>query len=87
MSSPQGGVDIEEVAHNTPALIFKEPVDVSLGLSPAQASRVAMNLGFTGEKKREAEKQIQRLYDLFVGVDASQVEVNPFGETPDGRGM
>lgn len=34
----------------------------------------------------QAMEQMRQLYKLFMGVDAMQVEVNPFGETPDGRG-
>lgn len=45
-----------------------------------------MNLEFTGKSLEVATEQILRLYDLFVSVDATQVEINPFGETPDGRG-
>ncbi|XP_073771600.1 succinate--CoA ligase [GDP-forming] subunit beta, mitochondrial isoform X1 [Danio rerio] len=55
VGSPQGGMDIEEVAAATPELIFK------------------------------AADQIKRLYDLFLKVDATQVEVNPLGETPEGQ--
>ena len=47
---------------------------------------MARNLGFTGDKQAVAAEQIKRLYELFVKVDATQVEINPFGETPDGRG-
>lgn len=85
VASPQGGVDIEEVAASTPQLIFKEPIDITVGVTDEQAHRVALNLGFDGKKLPVAKDQIKRLYNLFIGVDASQVEVNPFGETPDGR--
>ena len=48
--------------------------------------RLASNLGFKGDITAYAALQIKRLYNLFIGVDATQVEVNPFGETPDGQG-
>ena len=48
---------------------------------------MAKNLQFTGEKLKEAAQQIERLYELFMKVDATQVEINPFGETPDGKGI
>jgi succinyl-CoA synthetase beta subunit len=35
---------------------------------------------------QQAASQIKKLYDLFIKVDATQVEINPFGETPDGQG-
>lgn len=47
---------------------------------------MAVNLEFKGSQLTEAAQQIQRLYDLFLKVDATQVEINPFGETPDGQG-
>ena len=52
-----------------------------------QALSLATNLGFKGDLIGYAALQIKRLYNLFIGVDATQVEINPFGETPDGQGM
>ncbi|EDQ91045.1 uncharacterized protein MONBRDRAFT_21309 [Monosiga brevicollis MX1] len=85
VGSPEGGVDIEEVAERSPELIFKEPVDINEGVQDAQLERMATNLGFTGAKHEKAKKEMKQLYELFMGVDASQVEINPFAETPDGR--
>ena len=47
---------------------------------------MASNLGFTGDKQKAAAEQITNLYKLFLDVDATQVEINPFGETDDGEG-
>eukprot|EP00055_Hartaetosiga_balthica_P003872 m.9218 g.9218 ORF g.9218 m.9218 type:complete len:424 (+) comp3406_c0_seq1:35-1306(+) len=85
MGSPAGGVDIEEVAASTPHLIFKEVVDITKGVQNDQLERMATNLGFEGQKKNDAMEEMRKLYDLFIGVDATQVEINPFAETPDGR--
>uniref|UniRef100_A0A8C9S609 Succinate--CoA ligase [GDP-forming] subunit beta, mitochondrial n=1 Tax=Scleropages formosus TaxID=113540 RepID=A0A8C9S609_SCLFO len=85
VGSPQGGVDIEEVAAKTPELIFKEVIDIFEGVRDEQALRMAVNLGFKGPLERQAADQIKKLYDLFLKVDATQVEVNPLGETPEGR--
>uniref|UniRef100_A0A671MDP0 Succinate--CoA ligase [GDP-forming] subunit beta, mitochondrial n=1 Tax=Sinocyclocheilus anshuiensis TaxID=1608454 RepID=A0A671MDP0_9TELE len=85
VGSPQGGVDIEEVASTTPELIFKEVIDIFEGVRDDQALRMAANLGFKGPLERQAADQIKRLYDLFLKVDATQVEVNPLGETPEGQ--
>ncbi|XP_056887278.1 succinyl-CoA ligase [GDP-forming] subunit beta, mitochondrial [Takifugu flavidus] len=85
VGSPQGGVDIEEVAASNPELIFKEVIDIFEGVRDDQALRMAANLGFKGALQRQAADQIKRLYDLFLKVDATQVEVNPFGETPEGQ--
>uniref|UniRef100_G3MRL7 Succinate--CoA ligase [GDP-forming] subunit beta, mitochondrial n=1 Tax=Amblyomma maculatum TaxID=34609 RepID=G3MRL7_AMBMU len=85
VASPAGGVDIEDVAEKTPELIFKEPVNILEGIARKQAETIAKNLNFKGPLLDKAAEQIERLYDLFIKVDATQVEVNPFGETPDGR--
>uniref|UniRef100_UPI001CD8D0AC succinyl-CoA ligase [GDP-forming] subunit beta, mitochondrial n=1 Tax=Solea senegalensis TaxID=28829 RepID=UPI001CD8D0AC len=85
VGSPQGGMDIEEVAASTPELIFKEVIDIFEGVRDDQALRMADNLGFKGPLQRQAADQIKRLYDLFLKVDATQVEVNPLGETPEGQ--
>jgi len=85
VGSPEGGVDIEEVAEKSPNLIFKEPIDIVEGLTDEKATKMAKNLGFKGPLVALASEQMKRLYDLFISVDAVQVEVNPFGETPDGQ--
>uniref|UniRef100_A0A5F9D3E7 Succinate--CoA ligase [GDP-forming] subunit beta, mitochondrial n=1 Tax=Oryctolagus cuniculus TaxID=9986 RepID=A0A5F9D3E7_RABIT len=85
VGSPQGGVDIEEVAASNPELIFKEQIDIFEGIKDSQAQRMAENLGFLGPLKNQAADQIKKLYNLFLKIDATQVEVNPFGETPEGQ--
>ncbi|PAA63620.1 hypothetical protein BOX15_Mlig015029g2, partial [Macrostomum lignano] len=85
VGSPQGGMDIEEVAAKSPDAIFKEVVDINKGLTREQADRMADCLGFSGPRRAEAAEQILKLYSLFQAVDCTQVEINPFGETPDGR--
>ncbi|XP_045688358.1 succinate--CoA ligase [GDP-forming] subunit beta, mitochondrial isoform X4 [Phyllostomus hastatus] len=85
VGSPQGGVDIEEVAASNPELIFKEKIDIIDGIKDSQAQQMAENLGFLGPLKNQAADQIKKLYNLFLKIDATQVEVNPFGETPEGQ--
>uniref|UniRef100_A0A803SV97 Succinate--CoA ligase [GDP-forming] subunit beta, mitochondrial n=1 Tax=Anolis carolinensis TaxID=28377 RepID=A0A803SV97_ANOCA len=85
VGSPAGGVDIEEVAATSPELIFKEEIDIFEGVKDTQALRLAENLGFKGPLKQQAADQIKKLYSLFLKIDATQVEVNPFGETPEGQ--
>jgi len=85
VASPAGGVDIEEVAEKTPELIFKEPVDIEKGINKDQAMKIAKNLQFEGRLQGDAAEQIVKLYNLFRKVDATMVEINPFGETPDGK--
>eukprot|EP01087_Luapelamoeba_hula_P019401 TRINITY_DN641_c0_g1_i1.p1 TRINITY_DN641_c0_g1~~TRINITY_DN641_c0_g1_i1.p1 ORF type:complete len:313 (-),score=85.54 TRINITY_DN641_c0_g1_i1:12-950(-) len=85
IASPKGGVDIEQVAEETPDLIFKEPVDIFKGVDPAATRRLAEKLGFDSEEKiADAQEQMKKLYELFIKTDATQVEINPLAETPDG---
>ncbi|VDD95285.1 unnamed protein product [Enterobius vermicularis] len=83
--SPAGGMDIETVSRTKPHLIFKEPIDISKGISNAQAEKVAKNLGFEGPSIKKAAHEVKQLYELFIGVDATQVEINPLVETKDGQ--
>uniref|UniRef100_A0A9J7XKD7 Succinate--CoA ligase [GDP-forming] subunit beta, mitochondrial n=1 Tax=Cyprinus carpio carpio TaxID=630221 RepID=A0A9J7XKD7_CYPCA len=87
VGSPQGGVDIEEVAATTPELIFKEVIDIFEGVRDDQALRMAANLGFKGPSQSSAAS-VQREFLWVISslkVDATQVEVNPLGETPEGQ--
>jgi len=85
VASPQGGVDIEEVAEKHPELIFTQPIDISKGVQPEQTERIAKLLGFQGNVLKDAQDQMKRLYDLFLGSDATQVEINPFVLASDGK--
>lgn len=82
--SPKGGVDIEKVAEEDPDAIFKEVIDISKGPQPIQLERLAKGLEFTPEQIPDVMDQLNRLYNLFLGLDATQVEVNPLAETPEG---
>ena len=83
--STEGGMDIEEVAHNTPHLIHKEFVDPLAGLQGYQARKVAFNLGLTGVAYKNMVKFITKLYNAFVGSDASMFEINPCLKASDGK--
>uniref|UniRef100_A0A2K5K472 Succinate--CoA ligase [GDP-forming] subunit beta, mitochondrial n=1 Tax=Colobus angolensis palliatus TaxID=336983 RepID=A0A2K5K472_COLAP len=85
VGSPQRGVDIEEVAASNPELILKEQVDIFEGIKDSQAQQMAENLGFVGPLKSQTADQLTKLYNLFLKTDATQVEVNPFSETPEGQ--
>lgn len=87
IASPEGGVDIEEVAEKNPEKVFKLPVDIMEGISDELALKVAGCLEFKGTQQTEAAKQVKLLYEMFCAVDATQIEINPFGETPEGRGI
>ncbi|KAK6056339.1 ATP-grasp domain protein, partial [Cooperia oncophora] len=62
-----------------------EPIDISIGITDAQAMKIAGNVGFSGSLVKDAAEEIKRLYKLFLAVDATQIEINPFVETEDGR--
>ena len=66
--SPDGGVDIEEVAEKTPDRIKKYPIDIKAGLSDATADEVAEFLGFEGDLKSQCSEQVKRLYKMFLEV-------------------
>jgi succinyl-CoA synthetase beta subunit len=85
VASPDGGMDIETVAEKTPDRIFKEAVDIKTGLKPGQTEALARKLGFDPKLTALAAKQMENLYNLFLATDATQVEINPLVETPDGR--
>ncbi len=81
--SPDGGMDIEAVAEKTPERVFTEFVDPLLGLRPFQASKVAFNLGLSGQAHKEMTAFVQKLYAAFIGSDASLFEINPCLKTSD----
>jgi succinyl-CoA synthetase beta subunit len=85
MVSAEGGVDIEEVAKKTPERIFKEFIDPSIGLAPFQARKLAFALGLPGKQVSKAAKMMLSLFDAFVGVDASLLEINPLIVTKAGE--
>lgn len=85
MASTAGGMDIEEVAAHNPEAILKEYVDPAVGMQPFQARKLAFGLGLPGELVSSASKFFLALYQAFVDLDASLVEINPFLLTEDGQ--
>jgi succinyl-CoA synthetase beta subunit len=83
--SPDGGMDIEKVAEETPDRVYSEFVDPLLGLRPFQAQKIAFNLGLSGTALKEMVDFILKLYAAFVGSDASMFEINPCLKTSDDR--
>ncbi|WP_018615009.1 ADP-forming succinate--CoA ligase subunit beta [Segetibacter koreensis] len=83
MYSTEGGMDIEEVAHKTPEKIFKEWVFPGGGLPGFQARKIAFNFGLHGEAFKNCVKFVTNLYNAYVGLDCSMVEINPMFKTAD----
>ena len=84
MASQDGGMDIEEVAANTPERILKETVDPSVGLLRFQASRLAFGLGLEGDQQKQGVRFINALYQAYSATDCSLAEINPMVITKDG---
>ena len=89
VASPAGGTSIEDVAEATPDLIFTRPIDISVGVTDADAAFIANALGFTAGTPlaRECEDVVRRLYQLFTEKDCTLLEINPLAETPEGHVM
>lgn len=83
--SPRGGMDIEKVAEETPEQIFKEEIDPIVGLQPFQARKVAFNLGLKGEAHKNMVAFTKAIYSMYVGSDATLVEINPVFKTSDDK--
>src|SRR5919199_302680 len=85
MASSAGGMDIEEVAANSPEKILKETIDPAIGFRPYQARKLAFGLGLPADLINQAAKFMQALYSAYEQTDASLFEINPFLLTKDKR--
>ena len=85
MMSSEGGMNIEDVAHDTPEKIFREHFDVSLGFQPFQARKLAYALGLSDEAVKFAQSFLPKIAKFFVDRDCSMVEINPLVVTKDGQ--
>ncbi len=77
IASSEGGMDIEEVAHSTPEKIITELVDPLVGMTDAQARKVAAAIGVPEASHAQAVTLFQNLYRCYMETDASLVEINP----------
>jgi succinyl-CoA synthetase beta subunit len=85
MYSTEGGMNIEDVAHDTPEKIFREWVHPSGGLQPFQARKIAFNLGLSGEAFKNCVRFVTNLYQAYVGLDCAMLEINPLFKTSDDK--
>jgi succinyl-CoA synthetase beta subunit len=83
--STEGGMNIEDVAHNTPEKIHTIAIDPATGIMPHHGRSVAAALELTGDLAKQAAFVLAKLYDAFVGTDAEQMEINPLAVTNDGK--
>lgn len=84
LASIEGGMDIEEVAAETPEKIVKHLVDPVDGLRSYHCNYIATRLEYRGRKMRQLGAFIARLYELALGMDAELTEINPLAEVTDG---
>lgn len=85
VASTEGGVNIEEVAEQTPEKIFREVIHPLLGLQPYEIRNLAAGLGLSGDVAKQFGKLLKGVYNLFISCDCSMVEINPLVTTPDGQ--
>jgi len=83
MASTEGGVDIEEVAENTPEAIHKAWADSSGKLLPGASSSMAESLGLSGTSHDSFTEMLERLVSMFVSRDCSMIEINPLVRAAD----
>lgn len=85
MGSEEGGMEIEEVAANTPEKIFKEVIDPTVGLTGFQARRMAFNLNFPTKVINKVAGLMLNLYKAFIDKDCMITEINPLVTTKEGE--
>ncbi|MEM7690029.1 MAG: ADP-forming succinate--CoA ligase subunit beta [Pseudomonadota bacterium] len=87
VASTEGGMDIEDVAHNTPEKITTITIDPAQGFMPHHARAVAFALELSGDLNKQCQKLAKQLYTAFMASDCDMLEINPLVETkPDADG-
>ena len=85
VASTEGGMDIEDVAHNTPEKITTITIDPAQGFMPHHGRAVAFALQLSGDLNKQCQKLAQQLYTAFIDLDGEMLEINPLVETKDGN--
>ncbi|NGX51393.1 MAG: Succinyl-CoA ligase [ADP-forming] subunit beta [Chlamydiae bacterium] len=85
IASPEGGVEIEEVAEKSPEKILKLPIGLSGEVKPYHLVRLANFMGWKGESAKQGMRVAASLAKAFIESDASLLEINPLVETPEGK--
>src|SRR6201993_5162070 len=83
--STEGGVNIEDVAHNSPEKIITFSVDPATGIMPHHGRTVAKALSLTGDLAKQAEQVVNSLYAAFVAKDMAMLEINPLIVSQEGQ--
>ena len=87
IASSEGGMDIEQVAHDTPEKIITELIDPLTGLRDAQAKKIADAIGIPSDSTAQAVDVFKKLYACYMDTDASLVEINPLNRDSKGNIM
>ncbi|HEY7879159.1 MAG TPA: ATP-grasp domain-containing protein, partial [Gemmatimonadaceae bacterium] len=85
VAAPQGGMEIEEIAHDHPESILREVIEPAVGIQPFQAREIAFGLGFRPAEVNQAVKAIIGAYKAFRDLDSTMVEINPLAITSSGK--
>ncbi len=85
IASTEGGMDIEEVAHDTPEKVINFDVDPATGFMPHHGRTLARALNLSGDLAKQASKLGRTLYNGFLAKDMSMLEINPLIVTEDQR--
>ncbi len=87
IASSEGGMDIEQVAHDTPEKIITELIDPLTGLGDAQAKKIADAVGIPADSTTQAVDVFKKLFTCYMDTDASLVEINPLNRDSKGNIM
>ena len=85
MASTEGGMDIEQVAEETPEKIIRVAIDPATGIQAHHCRTVAFGLGLAGTQVKSATRFLTAMYKAFTELDASLVEINPLVVTGEGE--
>jgi len=85
IGSKTGGTSIEDIAAADPSAIIKVPVDIMVGITEADSTKMATEMGYTGPQLKEASALIANLYKVFISCDCTMLEINPLATLADGR--
>ncbi|HIW64252.1 MAG TPA: ADP-forming succinate--CoA ligase subunit beta [Candidatus Stackebrandtia excrementipullorum] len=87
IASTEGGMDIEQVAEETPDKVLKLPISALTGVDATVAEQIVDRAGFPADLKDQLIDMVVKLWKAFVAEDATLVEVNPLVRTPEGRAL
>src|SRR5439155_24083171 len=84
IASTAGGMEIEQVAHETPEKVVREPIEATVGVEEAKAREIVAGAGFTAEVADQIVAIAVKLWQTFIEEDATPVEVNPLAKVVGG---